>query len=59
MLKTFDEILDLHCTGCGSDDFSISEDVGWDIDEESEQHQHLLICNNCKRSAIASDIYLY
>ena len=58
MLKTLREILDTHCI-CGSDDFSICENVGWDINEEAEEHQHLLVCNNCGRNTIACDVLFH
>lgn len=38
---------EMKCTDCGSINISAEHDLGWDIDEDSEQHQNEDSCNNC------------
>jgi len=47
----------MKCDLCGGAKISTEEDVGWDIDEDGEERQHLDTCSACGANRMWCDRY--
>ena len=45
------------CGMSGDDDKTLNLDVGWDINVNGEERQHIETCNKCKRWRFVGDFY--